>query len=103
MKTASALQFHILFYLIFQARCLLLLLASFRSVDAAADLLQLPDLAPCRFLAPVRPLSEAVIFKAKAAKPGEVFICKFYSRLIDNVHCTLYNSSYALCKGVILL
>ena len=39
MKTASALQFHILFYLIFQARCLLLLLAAFRSVDAAADLL----------------------------------------------------------------
>ena len=39
MKTASALKLHILFFLIFQARCLLLLLAAFRSVDAAADLL----------------------------------------------------------------
>ena len=48
----------------------------------------------CRFLAPVRSPSEAVIFKAKAAKPGEVFICKFYSRRIDNVHCTLYNLDY---------
>ena len=51
-----------------------------------------------RFLATVRSPSEAVIFKAKAAKPGQVFICKFYSRRIDNVHCTLYNFNYTLCK-----
>ena len=47
MKTASALQFHILFFLL--RGFLPLLIAAFRSVDAAADLLQFPDLAPCRF------------------------------------------------------
>ena len=48
----------------------------------------------CRFLALVRRPSKTVISKAKAAKPAEVFICKFYFRRIDNVYCALYNLDY---------
>jgi hypothetical protein len=32
--------------------------------------------------------------RIKAAKLAEVFIYKFYSRRIDNVHCALYNFDY---------
>ena len=45
------------------------------------------------FLPPFAPF-EAVTRNSKAVKPIEVFICKFRSEWIDNVHCIMYNFNY---------